>query len=377
MESADVLYGSARHLALVPRGGAVRQCWPSPMAPAIEEILTGRRGQNKVTVLASGDPMLYGVGVTLTRHLHPAEFRVVPQVSALSLACARLGWAIAKATLISLVHRPIEQLYRYLSPGERLIVFSEDGTTPAAIAKALQESGFGSSQMIVFERLGGSSERRIDTLVASWADQRCGDLNVVAVVCIPDAGTSTLSIVPGLPDDAFETDGQLTKREVRAVTLARLAPLPGQRLWDVGAGTGSIAIEWMRAHPSCSALAFEKHSERANRIRHNAAALGVPGLHVIQGTAPNTFENLEGPDAIFVGGGLDEEMMDVCWASLSRGGRLVVNAVTVASEVMLAALYEAHGGDLVRLQITRADAIGRTLGWRPLMPITQWAVVKP
>ncbi len=347
------------------------------MGPAVEQIVTEHRGRTRVTVLASGDPMLYGVGVTLTRNLNPGEFRVFPQPSAQSLACARLGWAVADTTLISLVHRPIEQLHRFLFPGERLILYSEDGSSPALIAKTLQQSGFGASQMTVFERLAGPCEHRFDQVAGLWKDNRCDDLNVVAVLCKTDAGSRTLSPVPGLPDDAFDTDGQLTKREVRAATLARLAPLPGQTLWDVGAGTGSIAIEWMRVHRSCSAAAFEAEPPRADRIRVNANKLGVPGLRVVQGEAPATFAGLELPDAIFIGGGLTAEMFAACWASLPAGGRLVANAVTITSEAMLASLHTTYGGDLVRILVARAAPVGTTHGWRPLMPITQWSVVKP
>lgn len=329
-------------------------------------------------MLASGDPLLYGVGVTLTRHLDSAEFRVIPQVSALSLACARLGWAIAEVTLISLVHRPIEQIHRHVSAGQQLILYSEDGTTPAAIARLLTERGFGSSTMSVFENLGGPAERRVDARAASLEAARCGDLNLIAVICVADAGAVAFSTAAGLPDSAFETDGQLTKREVRAATLARLAPLPRQLLWDVGAGSGSIAIEWMRSHISCSAIAFEERPDRAERIRENARRLGVPGLQVMEGAAPSIFGDLKPPDAMFIGGGLsDEAMFSACWARLPSSGRLVANAVTIATESVLLSLHKVYGGELVRISIERAEPIGGTLGWRPLRPVTQWSVVKP
>jgi precorrin-6B C5,15-methyltransferase / cobalt-precorrin-6B C5,C15-methyltransferase len=376
--TAEIVYGGSRHLAFMPDLHATRHCWPSPMAPAVQKILTEHRRQSKVAVLASGDPMLFGVGASLTRHLDPAEFDVIPHVSALSLACARLGWAIAEVNLISLVNRPVEQIYRYLSPGEKLMIYSENGATPATVAALLQECGYGPSTMSVLENLGGPEERRWDTRACSWKSTECSGLNVIAVLCAPDNVAVTLSTVPGLPDVSFETDGQLTKREVRAVTLARLSPLHRQILWDVGAGTGSISIEWMRAHVSCSAIAFEEKPERAARIRENAKRLGVPGLLVIEGSAPFTFGDLTSPDAIFIGGGLgDETMFDACWARLRRGGRLVANAVTVASEAVLASLQNVYGGELVRISIERAAPVGSALGWRPLMPVTQWAVVKP
>jgi precorrin-6Y C5,15-methyltransferase (decarboxylating) len=378
IESAELLYGGTRHLAFVTTSNAVRIPWPSPMMPAVDEILTQHRGIRKVAVLASGDPMLYGVGVSLTRDLSTTEFRVIPQVSALSLACARLGWPVAEVDLISLVNRPVAQVNRFLMPAQRLILYSEDGSTPAAVAEAITASGYGQSLMCVLENLGGPSERQVEGVAASWTLKQCANLNVIAIRCIADRDTKPLSIVPGLPDDVFTTDGQLTKREVRAATLARLAPLPGQRLWDVGAGTGSIGIEWMRTHPSCTCIAFEEDAARATRIHLNTTRLGVPALRVVEGQAPFTFEGLEGPDAIFIGGGLTAEgLFQACWDKLTTGGRLVANAVTIDSEAMLASLHKLHGGELVRMLIARADAIGGTFGWRHLMPITQWTVIKP
>ena len=380
VESAELVYGGARHLALVPTAGssATRIPWPSPMTPAVQQILTEYRGKKRVTVLASGDPMLHGVGVPLTRDLVATEFRVIPQVSAFSLACARLGWPMAETTLITLVNRPVEQLLRHLYPDQRLVIFSEDGSTPATVARLLTESGYGSSKIDVFENLGGSSERNIRELAACWLNKQCGKLNLMAVLCAPDTTARPMSLAPGLPDDTFDTDGQLTKREVRAVTLARLAPLPNQTLWDVGAGTGSIGIEWMRVHPSCSCIAFEAREDRAVRIRENAARLCVPNLKVIQGTAPATFASLRSPDAIFIGGGVgNDELFDACWAKLSSGGRLVANAVTLQSEASLVARHTLYGGDLMRMTVSRANLIGSLYGWRPMMPITQWTVTKP
>jgi precorrin-6Y C5,15-methyltransferase (decarboxylating) len=378
--SAELLYGGARHLALVPTAAspAVRIAWPSPMAPAMQQILMEYRGKKKITVLASGDPMLHGVGVPLTRDLVATEFRVIPQVSAFSLACARLGWPMAETNLVTLVNRPVEQLLRHLYPGQRLVIFSEDGSTPAIVARLLTECGYGPSKIDVFENLGGCSERNTSGLAASWRNDQCGKLNLMAILCAADTTTKTLSLASGLPDDAFDTDGQLTKREIRAVTLARLAPLPNQTLWDVGAGNGSIGIEWMRIHPSCACVAFEARADRAARIRLNAARLGVPALKVIEGTAPAAFAGVRAPDVIFLGGSVDDDhLFDACWAALSLGGRLVANGVTLQSESRLAARHALHGGDLVRMMIARTDRIGDSLGWRPMMPITQWTVIKP
>jgi precorrin-6Y C5,15-methyltransferase (decarboxylating) len=377
VESAEFLYGGARHLAYVPTVRSAQIAWPSPMAPAVHEILTRHRGRSKVTVLASGDPMLFGVGVTLTRELAAAEFFVIPQVSAFSLACARLGWAISETVLLSLVNRPIEQMYRYLHPGQRLVLFSEDGTTPATVAKLLTNSGYGSSQFTVFEYLGGSAERRRDGRADIWSVEQCGDLNLIAVICVADLETKSLPIVPGLSDDFYVTDGQLTKREVRAATLARLAPLPGEQLWDIGAGTGTVGIEWMRSHPSCSCIAFEEREDRAARILANAKKLGVPSLKVIKGSVPSTLEGLQPPDAIFIGGGIGRDgLFQACWNKLTKGGRVVANAVTIEGEMAVATWQRLYGGELVRIQVARAEPVGGVLGWRHLMPITQWSVVK-
>ena len=380
IETAQILYGATRHLALLPPAIPLptRIPWPSPMAPAVHEILTEHRGNKNVAVLASGDPMLYGVGVTLTRELAPIEFRVIPQVSSYSLACARLGWAIADTQLISLVNRPVKQLSRFIYPGQQLIVFSEDGRSPYMVARLLCEAGFGNSPMTVLESLGGPAERHTSGRASDWPPGQCGKLNLIAIVCTPGTNLNSLSLAPGLPDDAFETDGQLTKREIRAVTIARLAPLPHQCLWDVGAGTGSIGIEWMRVHPSCSCIAFETREDRVARIHVNAARFGVPTLKVIEGSAPSAFADLSQPDAIFMGGSVaDEILFNACWAKLAAGGRLVANAVTLESEARLISRHSHYGGDLMRMMVSRADPVGSSYGWRPMMPITQWTVTKP
>ena len=379
IRSADLLYGGIRHLNLVPtsEGPSERISWPSPMAPAIEQILSHHRRQRRVAVLASGDPMLFGVGVPLTRSLPPSEFRVVPHVSSFSLACARLGWPVADTVLLSLVNRPPEQLLRHLCEGQRIVLLSEDDTTPSLVAKLLVQTGYGDSAFHVFEELGGPSERSTDTQASAWNDQPCRRLNLIAVQCKPNASTRPHSHAPGLPEEVFQSDGQLTKREVRAITLARLAPTPGQTLWDVGAGTGSIAVEWMRLHPACRAIAFEIRADRAANIRANAKHLGVPGLRVVEGSAPASFAGIEPPDTVFLGGGISiPGLLEACWAALNPGGRLVVNAVTIQGEANVATWHSLYGGDLTRISISRAAPVGEALGWRPLMPITQWVVTR-
>ncbi len=380
LEAADLLYGGKRHLALVPAhaSSATRIPWPSPMISAMQHILTEHRQHRRVTVLASGDPLFYGVGVPLTRNLSRDEFRVIPQVSALSLACARLGWPVIETSVVSLVSRPLSQLHRHLYPGQKILVLSEDGRTPSAVATFLAHAGFGSSTIHVLENLGGPSESVTRGLAGQWTAEPSGNLNVVAIFCVQDATSGALPLIPGLPDDAFETDGQMTKREARAVTLAHLAPLPGQFLWDVGAGTGTVGIEWMRVHPSCSCIAFEQHRDRAARIRRNAERLGVPGLKVVEGVAPETFANRMSPNSIFLGGGVANEILfNACWTALLSGGRLVANAVTIESEACLVSRHAKYGGNLMRMMVSRADPVGNSYAWRPMMPMTQWTVSKP
>jgi precorrin-6Y C5,15-methyltransferase (decarboxylating) len=379
IQAAEMIVGSVRHLALLPPAPAVRAervTWPSPMLPYLDELLATHRSR-AVAVLASGDPMLHGIGATLAQRLDASSLAVIPHVSAFALACARLGWPSADVALLSAVGRPLEALNAYLQPGRRTIVYSESGATPDAIATLLRERGFGPSALCVLEHVGGPLERRRDGIAASWTQVRCADLNVVAIACIPDAQTQALSIVPGLPDDAFEHDGQLTKRDVRAATLARLAPLPGHLLWDVGAGSGSIGIEWMRAHPSCRAIAFERNEERALRIARNARKLGVPGLRVICGSAPAAFADTQTPDSIFIGGGLaSNNLLKTCQNILPPGGKLVANAVTLETEAILIAAHAAYGGELVRIAVSHAQALGEMRAWRPLLPITLWALTK-
>ncbi len=373
--AAEVLMGSVRQLALVPDTGAERIAWPSPLLPALRGLLAEHRDRT-VCVLASGDPMFHGIGTTLARILGPGRVRVLPHPSSVSLACARLGWPVEDTTVVSLVGRPPDLLNRILQPARRAVVLSADAGTPRRIAELLVAKGYGGSAMTVLQRLGGPDER-ITTGHASsrWPD--LDPLNVVAVEFRADAGVVPLSSVAGLPDEAFEHDGQLTKREVRAVTMSRLAPRPGELLWDVGAGAGSIGIEWMRADPACRAVAVESRPERAARIRRNAAALGVPGLEVVTGSAPAALAGLQRPDAIFIGGGCTADgMVETCVNALSPGGRLVVNAVTVESEAVVAAWHARLGGDLLRIAVHRAGPVGGYTAWHPAMPVTIWTAVR-
>jgi precorrin-6Y C5,15-methyltransferase (decarboxylating) len=376
VERADVLVGSARQLALVPSSvPAERVPWPSPMSEALPGLVEHYAGRALV-VLASGDPMLSGIGTTMTRLLGVDRVRVLPAPSSVSLACARLGWAVEETQVVSLVGRALELLHPHVQPGRRLLVLGSDGDTPAQAAALLTARGYGQSRVTVLGELGGPDESTRSGTAAAW-DGPGPALAITALECRADAGTVPLSTTPGLLDELYESDGQLTRSEVRVVALARLAPVPGQVLWDVGAGSGSIGIEWMRAHPACRAVAVEASAERAGRIGRNAVSLGVPSLRVVQGRAPEVLSGLPEPDAVFIGGGLTTPgLLEACWAALPVGGRLVANAVTVESEAVLADWFARVGGDLVRIGLQRAEPVGRFTGWKPAMPVTIWSVLK-
>ncbi|WP_260958809.1 precorrin-6y C5,15-methyltransferase (decarboxylating) subunit CbiE [Pseudomonas citri] len=372
---ATRIVGSDRQLALLPKCIAgQRELWPSPFSL---EPLLARRGE-PVCVLASGDPMFYGVGASLAKQVPGEQMQIIPAPSSCSLAAARLGWPLQDVVTLSLVARPLAALNAHLSTGVRLLLLSNDRHSPAAVAALLRERGFGPSSMSVLEHLGGEAERRIDSSAQQWSDPTTADLNLIAIECRADTSTQPLSRLAGLPDQAFEHDGQITKRDVRAITLARLAPTPGELLWDVGAGSGSIGIEWMRAHPSCRALAIEANEGRQGLIERNRDTLGVPGLQLIRGRAPQALEGLERPDAVFIGGGVTREgVLDACWARLKPGGRLVANAVTLQSEVTLMNWRDRHGGELTRIHIAQAQPLGEFDTWRQALPITLLDLVKP
>ncbi|MEV6847698.1 precorrin-6y C5,15-methyltransferase (decarboxylating) subunit CbiE [Actinoplanes sp. NPDC051411] len=372
--AAQVIFGSDRQLDLLPAEvAAERVAWPSPLLPALPDLLEAHAGRRRA-VLASGDPMFHGIGATLVRLLGAARVRALPHPSSASLAAARLGWPLATTEVVSLVTADPAVLRRALNPGRRLLVLARDAGTPALVASLLTGCGYGEATVTVLEQLGGPAERVVAGTAASWEHPPGDPLAVLAVEC---GDGPRVAVVPGLQDDAYENDGQLTKREIRAVTLAALAPVPGALLWDVGAGSGSIGIEWMRSHPSCRAIAIESHSARAASIRRNASALGVPGLRVVEGAAPAALAGLPTPDTVFVGGGLTRDgVLDACLAALPPGGRLVANAVTLETEAVLAAAYGKLGGDLTRVAVNRASPVGGFTGWRPMMPVTIWSVTR-
>jgi len=372
VRDAEVVLGGPRQLALVNgHTDAEARPWPSPLLPALPGLFAGLRGR-RVCALASGDPMHYGLGATLVRVLGPVE--VLTHPSSVALACARMGWAAESVEVVSAVGRPLAAVRRVLAPGARVLVLSEGPGTPGELAALLADDGWGDSALTVLEQLGGPAERRLDGTARDWTHPPGDPLNLVALSCVGPGRALT----PGLPDDAFEHDGQLTKREVRAVTLALLGPRRGELLWDVGAGNGSIALEWLRAHPTCRAVAVEPDPARAARIAANADALGVPGVRVVAGRAPEALDGLPTPDAIFIGGGVTaDDVLPRCWDALPAGGRLVANAVTVESEGVLGAARARLGGELTRLSVARAAPVGGFTGWRPAMPVTIWSVAKP
>ncbi|MFI5972141.1 precorrin-6y C5,15-methyltransferase (decarboxylating) subunit CbiE [Streptomyces sp. NPDC051452] len=378
LSDAEVLIGGRRQLDLLPPLCAgERIVWPSPLRPAVPRLLAEHAGR-RIAVLASGDPMFYGIGRALAEEA--AAPHVLPHPSSVSYATARLGWPLEDVEVVTLVGRPTARLAAALHHGRRLLVLSADAGTPGEVAALLRDRGFGPSRIRVLEQLGGARERTTaETTADDWAhgDPPGDPLNIVAVECRRAAGALRLGAVPGLPDAAYEHDGQLTKRHIRAATLGALAPAPGELLWDIGGGSGSIAVEWLRTHPSCRAVTVERDQARAERIARNADRLGVPGLRIVTGAAPAALTQLPPPDAVFIGGGLTAPgLLDACWDALPPGGRLVANTVTLESEALLAGAHRRHGGELVRLAVAHAVPVGGFTGWRQAMPVTQWSAQK-
>ncbi len=379
LASAELVVGGKRHLGLAKaliRGRTL--AWPSPIGDAVPEIET-HRGR-PVVVLATGDPFHYGVGDLLLRSFPAGETLCLPNASAFSLAAARLGWSLQDVTPVSLHGRALEGIVRHLQPGARILALSWDGETPAGLAKFLVERGMGGSTLTVLEAMGGPRERVRSATATHFDVADIAALNTVAVQVAAGADATVLPLTPGLDDTLFEHDGQLTKREVRAITVSALAPRQDELLWDVGLGAGSVAIEWLLRHPSLKAIGIESEPERAARAARNAAALGTPDLQIVQRRAPEAFAGLPAPDAIFLGGGLSNpNMLEAAWAALKPGGRLVANAVSIQSEACLIEHFQRHGGELVRLDVSKAGKAGTggVFVWRAAAPIVQWRARKP
>lgn len=374
LQAAEVIVGGDRHHKLATNGSAKRIAWPSPFDVMIDEIKS-HKGK-KIVILVTGDPLWFSVGARILKAIPSREIRFHPQLSAFQWAACRLGWSLADCETVTVHGRAVEQIIPHFAPGVKLLVLTRDGETPREIAELLSHRGFGQSRMHVLAALGSGNEQRIDGVAADWS-KTVPDFHTLAIECIADETATVFSRAGGLPDDAFQHDGQITKQVVRTVTLAGLMPYPDALLWDVGAGCGSVAIEWMRAARECRAIAVEPDAKRREMIAENAKSLGVPKLQIVPGSAPEMLEGLETPDAIFIGGGLaGDGVFETCWKALRKGGRLVANAVTVESETKLNSLHEKHGGELIRILVQTAEPVGRFHGWKPSMPVTQWKVVK-
>lgn len=374
VEAAEVIVGGDRHHTLADGAGAERVAWPSPFDALIDRLLSykGRR----VVVLATGDPLWFSVGARIGRAIPPGEITYHPQLSAFQLASARMGWSMADLETLTVHGRPVAQMIAFIQPDARLLILTTGSETPGQIARFLTERGFGRSPMTVLANMGGPDEARFDGIAESW-NHEVPAFNTLAVECIAAPDAALLPRVPGLSDDLFTHDGTMTKREVRALTIAKLMPMRGALLWDIGAGCGSVAVEWMRAARYARAIGIEPRADRRAMAAENALALGVPQLRLIDGQVPGALAGLEAPDAVFIGGGLSEETFDAVWKSLKPLGRLVANAVTLESQAVLSGLYHRHGGELVQLSISRADRLGATAtGWRPFRPVVQWSLVK-
>ena len=371
IERAEVIIGGPRHLGLLPAAVSGRRVpLPNPLLPVLPGLIAAH-ADAALVVLASGDPMFYGIGTSLARLLGPGRLRVLPHPSSVSLAAARLGWPLSDVDVVSLVGRPGELLHPLLQPGRRVLALTASETAAADVRALLETRGFGASPVTVLADLGGPDEH---VAAARGPHSR---LAIIGIECRLDPAAAPLPRTPGLPDDAFEHDGQLTKREVRALALAALAPVPGQLLWDVGAGSGSVGIEWMRVHPASRALAVEPRADRRERIARNAAALGVPGLRLVAGSAPEALAGLGAPDAVFIGGGVTVPgVVAACLAALGPGGRLAANAVTIEGQAVLVGWHQRLGGTLTRIGVERAGELGTLTAWRPALPVVQWSFTK-
>jgi len=377
ISEAALVVGGRRHLALV--ADAVKGetlSWPSPPGDAFPTILAHRGAA--VCVVATGDPFFYGIGSLLAREVPPEEMVCLPAASCFSLAAARLGWAVQDCALVTLHGRALERIVPHLQPRARILALSWDATTPGKLAALLIHRGFDAASMTVCEAMGGPRERLRTTTARDFALDGIDHLNLVALEIQDARNACAIPLTPGLPDAWFEHDGQITKQDIRAVTLAALAPRRGELLWDIGAGSGSVGIEWMLASPSNRAIAIERDPTRAGRIARNASSLGIPDLEIVTGTVPAVLHGLARPDAVFIGGGATSSgTIDVVWDALPSGGRLVVNGITIETQAMLIRTFKVLGGSLKTIQISQANQLGGMHGMRPALPVTQWSVTKP
>lgn len=377
LRAAVLVVGGQRHLALAtPLISGDTLAWPHRYADAIAPLLA-RRGTPCV-VLASGDPFCFGIGAVLAQHLDAGEMLSLPAPSSLALACSRLFWPLQETAVVSFCGRPMEAIFPLLHPGRRILALSADSRTPADLARLLTARGFGGTRLHLLEALGGPHERVRSATAAAGVPEAISPLNLIGLEVVADPGALVIPLAAGLPDSLFAHDGQITKQEIRAVTLAALAPRAGELLWDIGCGSGSVGIEWMLRHPSCRAIGIERDTDRSARAAANAASLGVPAWQGVDGAAPAALADLPTPDAVFIGGGANADgVIDTAWDRLRSGGRLVINAVTLETEAAVIAQQQRRGGSLTRLSVERLDRIGTMHGFRPAMTVTQWRVEKP
>jgi len=374
LAQADVIVGGDRHHNLAPNPTAKRIAWPSPFDAMIDEILSHKG--SRVVILVTGDPLWYSVGARILKAIPKEEVRFFPQLSAFQWAACRMGWSLADCETLTIHGRAASQVLPHMAPGVRMLVLTKDRTSPEKVADLLSDRGFGKSRMTVLAALGGEREQRFDGDAETWS-HNVPDFHTLAVECVAEGDRGWFSRVGGLPDNSFVHDGQLTKRVVRSATLSALAPYPDAVLWDVGSGCGSIAVEWMRASRGAQAIAIEQQPDRLSMIRENSVQLGTEKISVVEGTAPDALAGLATPDAVFIGGGLTADgVFEACWEALRVGGRLVANAVTVESETRLFSLCSKYGGELSRIAVQQAEPVGRFQGWKPLMPVTQWVVIR-
>lgn len=375
LKNADIIIGGERHHGLTPDFKAMRIAWPSPFDAMIEMIKS--HSKKKVVVLVTGDPLWYSVGARISRVMSTEEVEFFPQLSAFQWAAVRMGWSIADCDTLTIHGRPVEQVIPYLAPNARLLVLTKDHSSPLAVSRILSARGFGKSKLTVLAHLGGEKEERFEGTADDWKYD-VPKFHTLAVECVAGEGAIFYGRTGGLPDEAFEHDGQLTKRVVRAASVSALRPYQDALLWDIGAGCGSVAVEWMRAARGAKAIAIEANFERHAMIAKNAISLGVPRLKQVEGKAPDALQGLPVPDAVFIGGGVtSDSMFDVAWDKLRGGGRLVANAVTLESEAKLVLLHGKYGGSLDRISVSEAVGIGRFNAMKPFMSVMQWAVTKP
>jgi precorrin-6B C5,15-methyltransferase / cobalt-precorrin-6B C5,C15-methyltransferase len=376
IEQADHVIGSKRTLGMLTKVKAIQHEWPQPFSAVVEQLkpLTHQR----TVMLASGDPMNFGVARKVLEFVPKAEMEIIPHFSAFTLAAAQMGWSLPDCDCITIHGRPAANLEPFIAPDARLLVLTEDGSSVAEACRRLVARGFENSEVTVLENLGGPNQKVTSFLANTMPKQSWSPLNTLAIHCIPSSTAKVWSRLAGLPDDAFVHDGQITKREVRAATLAALNPSPDQTLWDIGAGCGSVAIEWCRSTRGCQAFAIEPDKDRQQMITQNADQLGAARLFIFNGKAPEAYAGLPKPDAIFIGGGIsDEGVFEGAWVALRSGGHLVANTVTLEGDRQLITLQENYGGDLVRMDVSTLTNVGDLRALRPRMSVLQWRVQKP